>query len=732
MKTCAAVILVALLVVASAARGEPPPDRRIDRLVHLAKLWGVVKYGDPLVWTRDVDLDRLLLDAVPKVSAATTASEYRAAVAAMLGKLDDPATRVLDEASGSKPTPLAEVPVTRIENGVLIVSVRRLSPFGDNKEVNAAIVAAHAIVFDLRGVENVENWVADGFFDKIGNIYSRRTLLGPVERALYHDGYQSQDGSGSGGYMTTAVTTAATEYPPQPGAHARSIVFLVGDGSPMPHMVHTLVAAGEAWLVSDGHFVVEQTKRVEMGEGVVAVVRVTELNPTLRVDVEVGGGKDPLAAALALARGTRKKAAASPSPFAPIVWRADKLYADTPYPAKEMRLLALFRYWNIIHYFYAYSALIGDWDAVLPRFIPRFEDAADTLAYQQAFAELMTQVPDGHSFINGGAEALRSWIGVASPQVELRQIEAKWVFTKARAGLGLSAGDVLVAIDGQPVERRAELVGRYVAGSTPGGHATGVSYRLLSGPFSTPFKVTVVGADGHEREVELPRGPKNEMWEPWPTPAQDDIVKILPGNIGYVDLRYLEVPDVDAMFAKLEHTRAIIFDMRGYPHETMWAIAPRINKNHARVAARFETPVVEAGEMVRTIAEQEIDTSDAPIYTNPTVMLIDERTISQAEHTGLFFEAASGTKFVGTPTAGANGDVTTISIPGGISVSMTGHDIRHADGRQLQRIGLVPDLLVAPTIAGLRAGKDEVLDAAIHFLDDGAASAAHATATPAP
>ena len=39
-----------------------------------------------------------------------------------------------------------------------------------------------------------------------------------------------------------------------------------------------------------------------------------------------------------------------------------------------------------------------------------------------------------------------------------------------------------------------------------------------------------------------------------------------------------------------------------------------------------------------------------------------------------------------------------------------------ADGRQLQRIGLVPDLEVRPTIEGLQNGRDEVLEAAIEYL----------------
>ena len=97
-------------------------------------------------------------------------------------------------------------------------------------------------------------------------------------------------------------------------------------------------------------------------------------------------------------------------------------------------------------------------------------------------------------------------------------------------------------------------------------------------------------------------------------------------------------------------------------------------------------------------------------------MLIDERTQSQAEHTGLGFEAAAQITFVGSPTAGANGDITTVILPGDVTVGFTGHDVRHGDGRQLQRVGLQPHVAVTPTIAGIRAGKDEVLERAMDLL----------------
>ena len=101
-------------------------------------------------------------------------------------------------------------------------------------------------------------------------------------------------------------------------------------------------------------------------------------------------------------------------------------------------------------------------------------------------------------------------------------------------------------------------------------------------------------------------------------------------------------------------------------------------------------------------------------------MLIDERAISQSEHTGLFLEQASDVRFIGSRTAGANGDVTRMVLPGRVMVGFTGHDVRHADGRQLQKVGLTPHVEVFPTIKGIQDGRDEVLDRAIRFVKEGA------------
>ena len=55
-------------------------------------------------------------------------------------------------------------------------------------------------------------------------------------------------------------------------------------------------------------------------------------------------------------------------------------------------------------------------------------------------------------------------------------------------------------------------------------------------------------------------------------------------------------------------------------------------------------------------------------------------------------------------------------LPGGLSVQFTGIEVRHADGRQLQRVGLPIDVAVRPTLAGIRAGRDEVLERALGIV----------------
>src|SRR5439155_3401787 len=130
--------------------------------------------------------------------------------------------------------------------------------------------------------------------------------------------------------------------------------------------------------------------------------------------------------------------------------------------------LALFRAWTVIDLFFPYKDLIGeDWGDVLIRSIPAVEAAADPREYALALAEFWAHIRDAHgSVISAELQAFR---GQSPAALVLRPIEGRPVVT---AFLGpvtsgeLRVGDVVTHVDGEPVEARMEILGRYTAAST--------------------------------------------------------------------------------------------------------------------------------------------------------------------------------------------------------------------------------------------------------------------------
>jgi C-terminal processing protease CtpA/Prc len=750
-------LLVAFLAVwlgpAARAAAPPPVDaRRTERLVQLCKAWGTVRYLHPYLAYKDVDWDAALVKALPKVRAAKDTQEYAAAVQGMLGMLGDPATRVVRRPPGSLPgagaggKPRGKELYTWVKDGVLAVHLSDPAILREWVRKPGAAVAlgnellkAKGVIIDLRGA----GWPEFYFGGTITKLLVSREARAPAQRYLVHSGYRPQ-GRGSPTYYSAFETRPVEAFQPYPGAKGKRVAFLIDEGSRLPPLALALQQAGDGFLVVQGEVPNLGTSQqpVPLGEGLEARVRVTELvaadggEASVRADTTVAAGADPgpdgpaFQAALGLLRGPakgRKAEKPGAARLPPAVWRADKAYEDMAYPDAEHRLLALFRFWNVIHYFFPYKHLMDkDWDDVLALFVPKFEAAHDAREYALAVAEMATYLQDGHAIIPSGPE-LRRYFGECPAPIRLRMVEGVPVVTDvldegAAKGVGARVGDVVLKVDGEPVEERMGRLGKYVGASTPAAHKRYVLLLLLNGPDNSVLKLSLRGADGKVKEVELRR--RRAYAQP-PPRRGGKAFDVLPGNVGFVDLSRLTPGEVDAMFDRLMDTRAIVFDLRGYPQGTGPALAARLNVKRARYYAAFRRNFVAPGVLALGPYDfslaflQPIPSTGKAKYKGQTVTLIDERTQSQGEHTGLALGAACGTAFLGSPTAGANGDITSLLLPGGIAVTFSGQDVRHADGRPLQRVGLVPRVEARPTLRGVRAGKDEVLERALKYLREG-------------
>ena len=145
----------------------------------------------------------------------------------------------------------------------------------------------------------------------------------------------------------------------------------------------------------------------------------------------------------------------------------------------------MIRAWNVIHWFYPYLHLIGDWDAVLPEYLERMEGAKTFRDYALTLTEMMTHVADGHTGLWGRPEVEQPFGDTWLP-IYLRWTEGAavaWRVSEEVRQAGIEVGDAILEVDGETVEARIERLSRYETASTrPALLNTIVGRYLLVGP----------------------------------------------------------------------------------------------------------------------------------------------------------------------------------------------------------------------------------------------------------
>ena len=79
-------------------------------------------------------------------------------------------------------------------------------------------------------------------------------------------------------------------------------------------------------------------------------------------------------------------------------------------------------------------------------------------------------------------------------------------------------------------------------------------------------------------------------------------------------------------------------------------------------------------------------------------------------------QTVPGVVTIGSTTAGADGNISEIILPGGLRTVISGISVLYPDDTETQRKGVKIDRVVKPTIAGIREGKDELLIEAMRLI----------------
>jgi len=397
-------------------------------------------------------------------------------------------------------------------------------------------------------------------------------------------------------------------------------------------------------------------------------------------------------------------------------------YANLTFPDAGYRLLALYRFWNIIEYWFPYRDVIGtNWDETLSTFIPRVAATADAAGYKRELLALIASVHDTHANLWSSLDA-RPPVGTCHIPVIVRFIENKPIVTgyldpASGRATGLEVGDILEAVDGVAV---TELVTRwtpYYAASNEPTRLRDIGRSMTRGDCA-PVSIRIA-RDSETVHLKV-------MRQPEPEPAKrstagrtndrpGDTFRKLSPEVAYLKLSSVKASEATTYIDSATGTKGLVIDIRNYPSEfVVFALGSHLVERSTPFA-RFTTGDPANPGAFHWTPPLSLQPA-SPRYTGKILILVDEVSQSQSEYTTMAFRAAPDATVVGSTTAGADGNVSPIPLPGGLRSMISGIGVFYPDKTPTQRIGIIPDIEARPTIRGIRAGRDEVLEVALRQI----------------
>lgn len=394
-------------------------------------------------------------------------------------------------------------------------------------------------------------------------------------------------------------------------------------------------------------------------------------------------------------------------------------YTASQWSDENIRWVTLFKYWNVIEYFYPYKYVMDqNWDEVLLEMIPRFQEVKSEGAYHELLHELTIKLCDSHSFFV--TDSVRSFAGNKYIAARFKIIDDKAVITEFYNDSlaqrdDLQRGDAVLNVDDVPILERFHQNEKYINGSNEAVKKMGYAFRWIFNGNTDSVQITF--DRGGKIKTKTIRRYDRSALRIQEAPAKK--WERLKGNIGYVNLEedVVTLEDLPTIMHELNGTKAIIFDLRNYP-EFIWdELVGYLNKER-KVAASYTQPdLTYPGRFIRFNADSIGKRNQSP-YKGKVIILMDEGTQSRGESFVMALQTVDGAITVGRQTSGADGNIADFTFFDDKTTWITGLGVFYPDGRETQRIGIVPDVHVPLTVEDIRIGRDAILAKAVEIASE--------------
>lgn len=386
------------------------------------------------------------------------------------------------------------------------------------------------------------------------------------------------------------------------------------------------------------------------------------------------------------------------------------------------RLLALYRYWNMIQYFYPDKYLIGeDWSNVLDEFIPKFVNADSDSTYDLVMLELIARLNDTHANIWGSPRSFDKQFGSYFVPVKVTFIEGQPVVTGYKSTgtaekTGLQIGDVIISVDSVKVWDKINRLLKYTPASNYPTKLRNIGSKNLLRVNNNPCAITYE-RNGDTNTVLVETYTEKQINKDQ-NPDQRECWKFISDDIGYIYPGTIKSSLLPEIMSRFKNTKGLIIDMRCYPSNFIVFSLGAYLMPDSIAFVKFTNGFLNVPGLFTYTSPLKVGRKNPDYYKGKTIIIVNEQTQSQAEYTTMAFRQAPGAIVIGSTTAGADGNVSFFFLPGGIRSAFSGIGVYYPDNKETQRTGIIPDVEIKPTLTGTRENRDELLEKAVELIKE--------------
>jgi hypothetical protein len=370
-------------------------------------------------------------------------------------------------------------------------------------------------------------------------------------------------------------------------------------------------------------------------------------------------------------------------------------------------------FWNVFEHFWPYWDVVSiDWKAELDRALVDSLDDHDVDEHIATLERLSAAVPDGHIDIGCPGESEHGYLPFAVDLVENQ------VVITSSADHAIERGDVLVSIGGQTALDSLSWEEMFVSGSAQWKAVRGLR-RLGRGRIGSSLPLRLQRSGG-ELGVTVTRKAQSVIEE-----KLHSAIERFDDEVYYVDLSRASATSIDAAMDQLARAPGVVFDLRGRPKDNHGTLS-HVFVHQDDLRSWVAIPLVIRPDSAASPAAWEDTSRDMlhlsvlqPHIRGRVAFLTGPRAISYPETIMALVEYYHLGEIVGAATAGTNGEVAQITLPTGCDTYFTGRRVTKPDGSRQHLIGVKPTIPASRTIAGVRAGRDEVLEKALAYVRSG-------------